>query len=164
MCSCVKIENCNVTINVNSNGEYEINPTTVKTTCESENISSVQLKDEGQPISIETFLTNSRDINQRNKIINDIIESFDFEKIHNVMEFLNWTWYDAENGVPCVKELECKLMDMLNTLFKEKCNSVNTGGFFVSYQVYPPIEDEPLDFEHCVAVEVKFCLEDYTNM
>ena len=73
--------------------------------------------------------------------IEDIIDEFDFEEVHKVMEFLDWTWFDAgdANGgsVPRIAELRKKARKLLNEaadsvlrnneLPAESC--IATGGF-----------------------------------
>ena len=39
-----------------------------------------------------------------NKMIDDIIENFDFKRVHSVMEHLNWKWIDK--GVPSIDDLK----------------------------------------------------------
>lgn len=74
---------------------------------------------------------------QENKMIDDIILNFDFEKCRKAMIALNWTWlYDEhsptiENMKECAREL---LTDAMEAVKKKerppnKMYSVSTGGF-----------------------------------
>jgi hypothetical protein len=37
--------------------------------------------------------------------VEDILDEFDFEKVKKVMDFLDWKWHAAEDGVPRIGEL-----------------------------------------------------------
>ena len=39
-----------------------------------------------------------------NKMIDDIIDNFDFKRVHSVMEHLNWKWVDK--GIPSIDDLK----------------------------------------------------------
>ena len=43
-------------------------------------------------------------VNPVDKMIDDIIENFKFDKVQSVMEFLDWQW--AGEGVPTIKSLK----------------------------------------------------------
>jgi hypothetical protein len=65
--------------------------------------------------------------------IDKIIKDFDFNRVHEVMELLNWTWY-PQNKVPTISELKKTAEELLiyaNTEFKKngKFSNVETGGF-----------------------------------
>lgn len=45
------------------------------------------------------------------KKINEVIDFFDFEKVHNVMEFLDWQWQGV--GVPRIYELKETARDLI---------------------------------------------------
>lgn len=64
------------------------------------------------------------------KKIKKILKNFDFEKVHNVMAHLNWTWYDTDGKVPSIdqlKELAKKLL--YHVAEEERFYSSATGGF-----------------------------------
>jgi hypothetical protein len=71
------------------------------------------------------------------KKINEVIDFFDFEKVHNVMEFLNWQWQGAGIGVPKVYDLKETATNLIietinKTLETSKDYSITTGGFEAS--------------------------------
>ena len=74
-----------------------------------------------------------------------ILDYFDFEKCHKVMEFLDWRWFQT-NGVPSIGEMRRFARNLINdtvrglqretTVTKEY--SIECGGFHVSaWQEYP---------------------------
>lgn len=72
-------------------------------------------------------------------LICNIIEEFDFEKVHNVMKFLNWEWHDT--GVPDVKELKAQATELLNDAYEgslknaNKTWNISTGGFLATVSI-----------------------------
>jgi hypothetical protein len=76
--------------------------------------------------------------------VEDILDSFDFAKVKSVMEFLDWHWFDAENGVPNISELRKKARKLLNdvrfnVVYSKEFNATSTiatGGFQASAQKY----------------------------
>jgi hypothetical protein len=79
----------------------------------------------------------------KQKAIDNIIENFNWEKVHETMVALNWRWWDSENAAPsigalfrCATEL---LHDAYNRAEKEKCDcSSRTGGF----HAWATVDDE----------------------
>ena len=77
----------------------------------------------------------NRIIDQENKMINDILENFDFEKCRRAMRALNWTWA-IEGTVPSIERLkkaaENRLRDSMDLAKKGKCSKstyfVSSGG------------------------------------
>lgn len=60
--------------------------------------------------------------------IDDIMHNFNFEKIHKVMEMLDWKWAMTKFGVPTIEELK----EEARRLLVEAANGetqVATGGF-----------------------------------
>lgn len=68
---------------------------------------------------------------QKEKIV-DILNNFDFQKVHNVMTYLNWRWVHAKNGVPTIDELKGEATRLLTTACIER-NCISTGGFRAVY-------------------------------
>jgi len=60
--------------------------------------------------------------------IDEILDEFDFEKVHKVMVALGWEWYDTD-GVPSIAELRKKARHLLKELVNSKHQSIGTGGF-----------------------------------
>mgnify|MGYP007101851868 CR=1 FL=1 len=113
--------------------------------------------------------------------IDEVIGEFDFEKIANVMGFLEWNWYFAEDnnmGVPDKKEVEKQARSHLYYLVEhaekaeadgefEKKYILDGGGFYAELEIVDDDtrksffgEDAPDDFEHSVDILLKFVVED----
>lgn len=65
------------------------------------------------------------------KQIKEIMTEFDFEKVHKVMEFLDWKWTD--NGVPSIYMLKMTAKQLLSEVALSPNNDTwtETGGFRV---------------------------------
>lgn len=62
--------------------------------------------------------------------IDDIMDEFDFDKVHKIMEFLNWEWWfeGNEKRVPEVCELRKKAREHLRHV--ARCGgTTGSGGF-----------------------------------
>lgn len=73
---------------------------------------------------------------QEDRIIKEVMEFIDFEKIHNVMVHLDWKWGNFSNGnsrVPSVEDLKEEAERLLREAWKKQC-SIATGGFHVTYE------------------------------
>ena len=71
-------------------------------------------------------------------MVTQVMENFDFEKVHNVMLYLDWRW-TVENEERTVPSLY-RLMKIADSLLRDAANhygdqefySVGTGGFIAS--------------------------------
>lgn len=64
------------------------------------------------------------------KKIKKILKNFDFEKVHNVMEHLNWGWKDTDGKVPSIDQLKELAEKLLNEVSeKDEFYYISTGGF-----------------------------------
>lgn len=81
-----------------------------------------------------TKLYSQFQMKTKTELIAEIIENFDWDKVHKTMEFLNWKWWDTEGESPSREKLithAFKLLDQVYDLileYKETCH-VATGGF-----------------------------------
>ena len=69
---------------------------------------------------------------KQQKLIDDIMDNFNFEKVHKVMKFLNWTWWNLETMkeyVPTIQDIRSSARDRLKTVLLEKCGYCESGGF-----------------------------------
>ena len=106
----------------------------------------------------------------KKKLIKEIIEEFDFERVKSVMDFLNWKWRrNDESKVPTVDELK----EEVKRLAKIACSSaiehrstvepgyvgpytVGCGGF----EVKAYLEDNDCKVEGLI---VNFILEEWST-
>lgn len=57
------------------------------------------------------------------------LNNFNFSKVHNVMEFLDWRWYGE--GVPSQIQMIETVKNLFNHALNENSVSTGTGGFYV---------------------------------
>ena len=86
---------------------------------------------------------------KQQKAIDDIMDNFDFHKVHLVMDFMNWQWKNA--GVPDVSELKKLARRLLRDSINEK-TMVSTGGFVATYEEHDEVG---------IALDLKFVLEEW---
>ena len=65
--------------------------------------------------------------------IQNIMEDFDFQKVHNVMEQLDWKWGLTKPGIPTIDEMKCEAKRLLIDACIEK-TCIATGGFRAVYE------------------------------
>ena len=64
------------------------------------------------------------------EIINEILDEFDFEKVHRTMKVLEWTWYGSD-GVPSIGDLRRQARELLQELLRnDRYHLTGTGGLF----------------------------------
>lgn len=124
--------------------------------------------------SVKDYISSLTGYKQFRNRVDEIILNFDFQKVHDVMEMLDWkwaSWYD-ENGdqhtneVPSVYALRTRAYQMLLDAVEKDCRG--SGGFEVRTYVYdlvdedgiPFFPEEPDDFEHSVHLSLRFTVEE----
>jgi len=70
--------------------------------------------------------------------IEDIMRNFDFEKVHDVMQYLDWHWVKV--GVPTVEDIKAEAKRLLVDACYEK-TTVACGGFRATYEATPGSEE-----------------------
>lgn len=106
------------------------------------------IRDEFQSKNKDYLLT----FTQRAKI-RDIMENFDFKKVHTIMEQLGWKWAGCRFGVPTMEELK----DEAKRILTEACvakTHISTGGFRAVFEEGWPGDPNPY-------VGLEFILEEY---
>jgi len=92
------------------------------------------------------------------KAIEDIVENFDYEKVHKVMKFLNWTWLDNPESPSVGKmvlETSKELKDSYNKCVENKSNYFcKSGGF--CYNVFWDSEKQEVD-----SIELQFQVDSW---
>jgi hypothetical protein len=89
------------------------------------------------------------------KQIEDIVDDFDFEVVKKVMDFLDWQWVDADEGIPRIGELRKKARLLLSEVAVkvllsaeiEADYNIATGGFRASAHKYDDKVYLKLSFE-----------------
>ena len=61
--------------------------------------------------------------------IDNILDEFDFERVHKVMVALNWQWHNTD-GVPTIGDLRRTARDLLRSVVQDNHVMVGSGGFF----------------------------------
>lgn len=78
----------------------------------------------------------------RQDMINEVMDKFNFERVHLAMKALNWEWIDLNTNqmsVPSITQLRKAARKLLNKATSHHC--VGSGGFEAKY--YPPVDDDP---------------------
>ena len=99
-----------------------------------------------------------------NDEIDDIIETFNFERVHVAMTALDWKWRDPD-AVPTIARLKQRAKFLLDSAYKEKI-TIATGGLQAKY--HPPIKDSDLLIDSGPILSLSFVLtetnsEDYND-
>ena len=64
------------------------------------------------------------------KQIEEIMDNFNFARVHKMMVAVRWTWSGV--GIPCEAELREEARDRLRRAAKDKAE-IESGGFFIKY-------------------------------
>jgi hypothetical protein len=63
------------------------------------------------------------------ELINEILDEFEFEKVHRTMKALDWKWSGCD-GVPSIGDLRRQARELLQELLKHDYHLTGTGGLF----------------------------------
>ena len=74
--------------------------------------------------------------------IDNIMDNFNFQKVHDYMKSVNWRWAMSKEGVPTIDELKKEARRLLVGAVKEKTN-LSTGGFRAVYDTEDEWDDDP---------------------
>jgi hypothetical protein len=66
---------------------------------------------------------------QQQAAIDDIMDYFDFEKVHKHMAEVVWTWESVEDEVPSIGELRNEARRQLYSVAKPDQQLISSGGF-----------------------------------
>lgn len=91
----------------------------------------------------------------RQKVINHIIDKFDFDKVHRIMTIMDWQWnIDNDYYIPSADEIKSRAIELLNNTYSDILMDNDlwyddgSGGLEV---LYDPTED---------FLELKFVIEE----
>lgn len=87
-------------------------------------------------------IQNSKNMKTLQQHIDEVMDYFDFDKVHRVMESLNWRWSSLEDEmrIPTKPEMRKHVREFMEKLYEKNINKseVNTytgsGGFMVYYR------------------------------
>lgn len=71
--------------------------------------------------------------------IDNMMDEFDFPRVYRVMSYLNWQWFNAEDGVPTIGEMRRLVRKLMRDAYNDCIRyerdeyTIGTGGFEVSY-------------------------------
>ena len=72
----------------------------------------------------------------KEKLINNILENFDFDKVRKVMDFLNWTWHNEDetpSTYTLINSAKRRLEEVYEISMREDRNcSISSGGLKAS--------------------------------
>jgi hypothetical protein len=75
------------------------------------------------------------------ELIDEILDQFDFQKVKEVMDALNWTWaIGTEALVPDIPELRKQAREILWDLVRSKGRMIKAGGLVVE-----KVDDDTLE-------------------
>jgi len=95
----------------------------------------------------------AKNISERMK--KEILDNFDFEKVHKVMTLLDWRWYSsAENKVPNIEQMKNMVRSLFKSLEHPDCDAVSCGGFSLYYDT---------EFAEKDSVKLEFSITSYTS-
>ena len=69
---------------------------------------------------------------EQRKALDNIMDWFDFEKVHKTMRSLRWEWLGTVEGIPCLGEIKERARELLTNSIEQE-TSVGSGGFQVTY-------------------------------
>ena len=69
---------------------------------------------------------------EQRKALDNIMDWFDFEKVHKTMRSLRWEWLGTVEGIPCLGEIKERAIELLTNSIEQE-TSVGSGGFQVTY-------------------------------
>jgi hypothetical protein len=70
------------------------------------------------------------------QIIEDILDEFDFGKVKQTMEALQWVWHDAEHGIPTIGQMRKRARFLMKECMGHQEFVTSTGGFYAFKRTY----------------------------
>ena len=69
---------------------------------------------------------------EQRKAVDNIMDWFDFDKVHKTMRALRWEWVGAEEKIPCQGEIRERARQLLTDAIRTEM-SIGSGGLQVPY-------------------------------
>jgi hypothetical protein len=99
---------------------------------------------------------------QFEEILDDVMDQFDFDKVHRVMEFMDWVWVTTDGHsteVPSISRLKQAARKHLRRAFAKNI-TIGSGGLEASY--VPPAPEWKGEDPYGL-LELRFVLEEQSN-
>ena len=78
--------------------------------------------------------------------IDEIVDNFDFERVKDTMDALNWGWATTRGEVPEISDMKALVRSLFKDLFYHESTQVATGGFVANRD-----DDDNLELSFVVA-------------
>lgn len=76
------------------------------------------------------------------KKIEDIMENFNFDRVHDAMEAVDWRWVGTKYGVPTIDEIKAEARRILVDAVNER-TCISTGGLRAVYEADSKDDTDP---------------------
>lgn len=118
--------------------------------------------------TLKEYTSTKEGKEQLEKKIERILKDFDFEKVHEVMKYLNWKWYLFEiddMGIPYIRNLKNVAERLLRSAVSSptEYGRSATGGFVAEAVVIHDIGEDPDDFENAVDLSLLFYVDEVSE-
>jgi len=95
----------------------------------------------------------------KEKVVSEVLDVFNFEKVHKTMVFLDWKW--KSGNVPTVEELHEQAEMLVRESLESESMILSTGGFTV---VKIPVEKDKVMLELMFNVESAYDVMETSNV
>ena len=96
------------------------------------------------------------------KMIDDVIENFDFERCHRAMRALNWSWFGR--GIPTISMLKESSIERLQSAMKGvKSNGLSSSDSYFSSSGGLKGTAWKNRFGHVAGIKLEFVLTDWDS-
>lgn len=65
--------------------------------------------------------------------MDEVMDCFDFNKVHKVMNQLNWRWCDSKEP-PSIQELRVYVRERMRQIYQSSCRKTKSAGFSITYE------------------------------
>jgi len=95
----------------------------------------------------------------KERVVSEVLDMFNFEKVHKTMVFLDWKW--KSGYVPTVEELRKQAKILMFEILESESMILSTGGFTV---VKIPVEKDKVMLELMFNVESAYDVMETSNV
>ena len=116
-------------------------------------IKTMLLNNSGKDVSKDVSSVENKCPHQ--ELIDEVMDNFNFNKVHKVMTFLDWNWFSPKGfSIPTIDEIKEEARRLLVDAVT-KHTTIASGGFKARF------EDSPDGEEPFIGLE--FIIEDFSN-